>query len=146
MKMSLENSYKDIDDLFTGEPSVNQKAWGLINEFYHLILTAMENRGLSRADLARELGRSRSSVTQMFNKTPNLSVKKMVEIADAVGVNLSLLNREKEQPYYVVVDMKLNYNNTLPTLQAETFNVDDKGSFPKNKISIITETCSEYRQ
>ena len=62
----------------------------MINEFYHLVLTYMEREDISKADLARRLGKSRAAITQMFNKTPNITVKKMIAIADAIGLDLHI--------------------------------------------------------
>ena len=50
----------------------------------------MEEQGITQADLARKLGKSRSAISQLLNKTPNISVIRMVEIADAVGLEFSL--------------------------------------------------------
>lgn len=82
--------FRDVEDFFAAHPTVNQKAWGMINEFYHLVLTYMEREQISKADLARRLGKSRAAITQMFHKTPNITIKKMVEIADAIGLDLHI--------------------------------------------------------
>lgn len=94
MKKNLKNISKDIDKLFDQPPNANQKAWGIINEFYHLILAEMENQNISKAKLAQKLGKSRSAISQMFNKTPNITVRKMVEIADSIGLDLSIIPTE----------------------------------------------------
>ena len=88
--MHSHDTYKDGEDFFASPPSANEKAWGIIHDFYHMILTYMEEQDISKADLAKRLGRSRSAITQMFQKTPNITVKKMVEIADAIGLDLQL--------------------------------------------------------
>lgn len=90
MQPHLNDMYRDVEDFFAAPPTVNQKAWGMINEFYHLILTYMEREQISKADLARRLGKSRAAITQMFHKTPNITIKKMVEIADALGLDLHI--------------------------------------------------------
>jgi len=87
MKKNLKSSLQEIEKIFSEEPSVNQKAWGIINDFYHLILSRMEEEGINKADLAKRLGRSRSAISQMFSKNPNLTIKKMVEIADSIGLD-----------------------------------------------------------
>jgi ribosome-binding protein aMBF1 (putative translation factor) len=97
MKMNSKNSFKNIEDFFEAPPTPRQKAWGLVNKFYHLILTNMEEKGISRTQLAKKLNRSKSSVSHMFNKTPNISVLKMVEIADAIGFNLDIVDLEKQK-------------------------------------------------
>ena len=81
---------------FARKPTVGQKAWGLIHKFYSVILDNMERESINKSELAKRLGISRSAVTQMFNKTPNVSVRKMVEIADAVGVELDLIDSISE--------------------------------------------------
>ena len=91
MNESLKNSSMKIEDFFAAKPTANQKAWGIINKFYHYVLTHMNQEGITRAELARKTGKSRSAITQMFNKTPNLTIKKMVEITDAVGLEFSLV-------------------------------------------------------
>jgi AraC-like DNA-binding protein len=82
--------FKEVDDFFGSSPTVNQKAWGLINEFYHLVLTYMEENNISKAELARRLDKSRSAITRMFNKTPNITIKRMVEIADVIGMDIHI--------------------------------------------------------
>ncbi|MBL1212762.1 MAG: helix-turn-helix transcriptional regulator [Ignavibacteriae bacterium] len=108
MKKNLSDSKVEIDDIFNAEPDVNQKAWGLVSDFYHIILTHMKNKGIKPAHLAKSLNKSRSYISQLFNKNPNVSIKKMVEIADAVGIDLKLysdqvddLNPTKESYYFV---------------------------------------------
>ncbi len=96
MKKNLKNSYEDIDKFFAAPPTTNQKAWSLINTFYHLVLSYMEENGITQAELARKLGKSRSAISQMFKKTPNLTVKKMVEIADAIGIDLLITSPQVE--------------------------------------------------
>ena len=50
----------------------------------------MKKNNISRSDLAKKLGRTRPAISQMFNKTPNVTLKKMVEIADALNQNLKI--------------------------------------------------------
>lgn len=103
MKPNSSNILKEIDDFFDSYPTKNQKAWSLINDFYHIILLKMEELNLSRSDLSKKLGKSRSAITQMFNKTPNITVKKMVEIADSIGVDLEI-----QEKHYVAKSDKKN--------------------------------------
>ncbi|MDY0093668.1 MAG: helix-turn-helix transcriptional regulator [Candidatus Vecturithrix sp.] len=137
MKENSKNLLKEIEEIFSEEPSSNQKAWGIINDFYHFILSYMEKEGISKSDLAKKLGRSRSAISQMFSKNPNLTVKKMVEIADAVGLDVSIVPTELkqefkkkiEESYIVVVASAGSYrqdhfekNNNAIALQNGFFN------------------------
>lgn len=90
MKKPLRDIEKNVNDRLQAELSVEDKAWDIIFEFYHQILTKMEKHNISQADLARKLGKSRSAVSQLLNKTPNISIRRMVEIADAVGLEFTL--------------------------------------------------------
>lgn len=107
MSENSKNSLiEEIDDIFSRPPSVEQKAWSIINDFYHLVLTQMEKENISKADLAKRLGRSRSAISQLLNKTPNITVRKMTELADAVGLELSLVtvqerNELRAKPKYI---------------------------------------------
>lgn len=114
----IENSKNslvaEIDEIFNSPPSLQQKAWSIINEFYHLVLTQMEKENISKAELSKRLGRSRSAISQILNKTPNITVKKMAELAEAVGLELSLVSiqernefRNKPQQIYKVVVVKV---------------------------------------
>ncbi len=90
MNKPLKDIEKKVNDLLRAELSSEDKAWDIIFEFYHHVLTRMEEQGITQADLARKLGKSRSAISQLLNKTPNISVIRMVEIADAVGLEFSL--------------------------------------------------------
>lgn len=111
MKKNSKDIFKELDELFQSKPSVEEKAWSVINEFYHLILTYMERNDISQAELARRLNKSRSAISQMFMKTPNVSVKKMIEIADAVGIDINLISKEiaDYQPVSNFVKIKKEY-------------------------------------
>ena len=95
MKKPLKDIEKKVNDLLHAELTTEDKAWDIIFEFYHHVLNRMEEQGITQADLARQLGKSRSAISQLLNKTPNISVKKMVEIADAVGADFALVPIEE---------------------------------------------------
>ena len=94
MKKNSKDILKEVEDFFAASPTSNQKAWEVINDFYNLALTYMEVNNISQAELARRLNKSRSAISQMFRKTPNISIKRMVEIADAIGFNFNLNSNE----------------------------------------------------
>lgn len=122
MKKNSKNTYQEVEDFFKESPKANQKAWGLINHFYHLVLTYMEANNIKQTDLARKLGKSRSAISQLFNQTPNISVKKMVEIADAIGINLNIESPEVEFPLAgKSAKLEIPLNNSV-NLWANTLN------------------------
>lgn len=57
----------------------------LILCFSEQILAVLAEEGLSRTDLAERLGVSRQYVTKLINRTPNLTLHSLAEIAAALG-------------------------------------------------------------
>ncbi len=49
-------------------------------------LKVMKLKGISRADLAREMGVPKSQVSRIFNAPPNLTLLSIARIAVALGV------------------------------------------------------------
>ena len=49
-------------------------------------LEVMKQKGVSRADLAREMGVPKSQVSRIFNAPPNLTLLSIARIAVALGV------------------------------------------------------------
>lgn len=141
MKKNSKLSLQELDKIFSEKPSVNQKAWGIINDFYHLMLTRMEKEGISKADLAKRLNRTRSAISQMFNKNPNITIKKMVEIADSIGLDLVIIPNElkneigRVQKVYVVV------NGNPSGYRSQEFTRDNTTILP-DAISEIVAQCS----
>ena len=86
----LSKEIKEFEDFFEKKPDAGEKAWGLIHDFYNDILSYMENEKIKKTDLADKLKISRAAVSKIFNENPNISVKRMVEIADAVGMDVKI--------------------------------------------------------
>lgn len=107
--MNSKDTFKQLDDFFRQPPSIDQKAWDVIHDFYHQILIYMEENGITKAELSRRLHKSRSFVTQMFNKTPNVSIKKMVEIADAIGLEINISAIPDKVVQKITDQISLNY-------------------------------------
>lgn len=98
MKKHLEKKYSEIHDFFSAPPDAEEKAWNIIHSFYHEILTIMEKNKIKQVDIAKKTGKSKSAISKMLNDTPNISIKKMAELADAVGAEINIsVNRIKVQ-------------------------------------------------
>lgn len=134
MKMSSESSYKDVENFFAAPLTPKQKAWLLIDKFYHLNLSHMEENGITRAQLAQQLGRSKASISQMFNKTPNISVQKMVEIAEATGVELDIVDLEKQK--------ELEQQKEKKVYKVVTRDV----GAPKNEFELVAQGYDSYNK
>ena len=58
-------------------------------------LQVMKEKGISRTDLAREMGVPKSQISRIFNAPPNLTLLSIARIAVALGVEpQALLNTE----------------------------------------------------
>ena len=58
-------------------------------------LQVMQKKGISRADLAREMGVPKSQISRIFNAPPNLTLLSIARISVALGVEpQALLNTE----------------------------------------------------
>ena len=91
MKKNLKiNIIDKINAVFDSPETTSDKSWRIVHNFYNAIMTKMEKDNLSQSDLARALDVSRSAVNQSFHNNPrNMTVKKMVELSEAVGLSLN---------------------------------------------------------
>ncbi|MBN2834138.1 MAG: nucleotidyltransferase domain-containing protein [Candidatus Delongbacteria bacterium] len=96
MKKNSKDIYQDVEDFFNAEPTANEKAWSLIHDFYNLILSEMKVKGIKQIDIANKLGTSKAAVSKMLKNTPNITIKKMVELAEVVGLELKLKTVKKK--------------------------------------------------
>ncbi|GBD99037.1 helix-turn-helix protein [bacterium BMS3Abin07] len=62
----------------------------VILDFTEKIVRKMEEKDISRAELARRLNVSKAFVTKMLNGNPNLTIKTMMSVADALECDLNL--------------------------------------------------------
>jgi len=148
MSKNSKNSLKEINEFFAAEPDTEEKAWIIIDEFYHYISKYMQDNNISRADLSRRLDKSRAAVSQMFNKTPNLTIKKMVEIADAIGINLSIVPREialkSRQPHYNSLHETVTVQISLEKNIKERVNEKERIDIHGDENMIITVNDIQY--
>ncbi len=63
---------------------------GLVTEAGEFIARLMEERGVTKAELARRLGKSRAYITQMLSGSANLTIRTLAELAYALGAEVKL--------------------------------------------------------
>jgi transcriptional regulator with XRE-family HTH domain len=79
-----------LDDLISDESSqVEYKHEIAISAFTNEVARLMTEHGISQAALARRLGVSRARVSQLLQHTSSPTLRTMVEVADALGCELS---------------------------------------------------------
>lgn len=59
-----------------------------IIDFNEKIIARMEELKINRAELAKRLGVSKAFVTKLLNGNPNMTIKTMISIANALGCQL----------------------------------------------------------
>ena len=68
----MDNLLKDIREFFGNPPTANQKAWGIINDFCHIMLT---ESSISNKEL---------------DITPDITVIELIKIADKYNIEIKL--------------------------------------------------------
>ena len=98
MKKNLKNLLKDFNNFFAQEPTAKTQSWSLLNDFYHLLLSYMAKEEITQSELAEKAGVSRSAISQLFNRQPNITLNKISEISNSIGLKLKLTSEQIEQP------------------------------------------------
>ncbi len=70
----------------------------LILDVTERLSEALEDAGITRAELARRLGRSPAFVTQVFGGGRNLTLRTIADIATALSLRPTLEMRTEEEP------------------------------------------------
>lgn len=74
---------------------------GLVIGSAELIATLMEQQGLSQADLAKRLGRSRAWISQLLSGRTNMTIRTLAELVYELGAEVKLdaqpLNAKRKQ-------------------------------------------------
>lgn len=64
----------------------------LVAEAAELVCHLMAQRGMSKADLARELNKSRAWVTQLLSGKNNVTIRTLAEVVHALGGKIELMS------------------------------------------------------
>jgi ribosome-binding protein aMBF1 (putative translation factor) len=70
----------------------------LILEVTEMLSTALEKSGVSQAELARRLGKSKGFVSQLFAGGRNLTLRTISDLADALGVRVVVNQGRESEP------------------------------------------------
>ena len=62
----------------------------ILEDFYMAVNRQMQRTGLSQVELARRLGVSKSYMTKALRDGRSLSLKTMIMLADALGLNVTV--------------------------------------------------------
>lgn len=124
----MKNKKYDIDNWFTEEETSLDRAYDTLFEFYHRILTIMDEKGIKKSDLAKKMNKSRSYITQLFNNNLNISILKMVELSDAVGYDIDkrIINSMEEKEFTTAESAMVDLTLDQPKCEKWEINDTDK--------------------
>jgi transcriptional regulator with XRE-family HTH domain len=71
---------------------------GAILDFTEALWDAMEERGVTRSELARRLGTSQAYITRVLSGHANLTLKSMSKLAVALGLQLDVSLSPQQRP------------------------------------------------
>jgi predicted nucleotidyltransferase len=148
MTKNSDQIHQEVKKLFNSDPTTNQKAWRLIHEFYNMILTRMEENNITRVEIAKKLGKSKAAVSKMLNNTPNITIKKMVELAEVVGLDLKLVSEKQKTTKIKIFSLKDYFLNKELELFCKKYKIRSLSLFgsavrnelkPESDIDILIE-------
>src|ERR1700687_2475488 len=84
--MKAEKWFREKLDEFQDDPEFRTEE--VILDFTEKVVAAMRERGMNRVELAQRLGVFKAFVTKLLNGNPNLTIRTMVSIADALECKL----------------------------------------------------------
>ncbi|HOT98946.1 MAG TPA: helix-turn-helix transcriptional regulator [bacterium] len=116
MQQNSKSDLAKLTELFLRKPTAGQKAWGIIHDFYHKLLTYMDEKGITQAQLAQQTGKSRAAISQMLNKNPNVSIRKLIEIAEVVGIDIRISSPQLD---------RISGNVIEETIELGTFSISE---------------------
>ncbi len=101
--MNLEGWFKKKVKKFEKDPEYILE--GLMLELNEQILELLYKKGMTRKQLAKELGVSPAYITKLLNGNPNLTLKSLVKIATVMDVSLSInIGEEKKVKYQIPLE------------------------------------------
>ncbi|HYB91384.1 MAG TPA: helix-turn-helix transcriptional regulator [Candidatus Binataceae bacterium] len=68
----------------------------LILEVTEALSQAIEERGLTRSEVARRLGKTKGFVSQLLAGGRNLTLRTVADVADAIGISLEVQVRDPD--------------------------------------------------
>ncbi|RQW79986.1 MAG: XRE family transcriptional regulator [Methylococcus sp.] len=68
------------------------------------ILVAMEDQGVSKAELAQRLGKSKARISQLLGGSSNMTIGTLADIAFALGLTLDKTFKEYSKGRYLITE------------------------------------------
>lgn len=106
-----------LERLGTKRFRLGVKQHALVLEFTTAAEDAMNASGITQSDLAKRLGKSRSWVSKIFRRKPNLTFFTAVEVADALEMDVEIrATRSLLLPNVFFLDSFVIPNRACPPL------------------------------
>lgn len=100
-KKNVSGTYPDYRkairefESFEIEYSPRQIARALMFEIAKIVSKTLKEKNMTRKALAKKLGISPPAITQFLNRNPNISIERLVKIADALDMTAEVRFRPK---------------------------------------------------
>lgn len=91
-----------LDDMFKEHPLIVAQE-ELIVDTMEWLCETMGKYGVSRSDLAKELGVSKSRITKILNGSNNVTLRTLSDLFNALGVRIEV--REKENKSKAIINV-----------------------------------------
>jgi len=91
--LKVSRWYQDHIGQFRDTPEFETER--LLVDLTEELVAHMDRQDISRAELARRLGVSRAFVTNLLKGSPNLTIKTLVRVAYAAGLNIEISMQPK---------------------------------------------------
>ncbi len=130
--------------------SMEYKLETLENEITEKILEIMKRKNISRAELAEKLDVSRAAVTKLFRHGSNITIKRLLVIAEALEstVEVRICSRNAEQELYTmsVKPSAEQYDNVYNFEKARRLRENEQTRTLRFNTEISFEDLSEEHQ
>ena len=87
---------------------------GILLDINETICSILERKGISRREFAKKLNVSPPYVTKLLRGDPNLTLKSLVKISQALGVSLDVRLKEPEMVKKIEHDFEKSDFKTIP--------------------------------
>lgn len=99
------------------------------------LLVAMQDQGVSKADLAKMLNKSKANITQQLNGSRNMTLNSLSDIAYALGLNVKIKVESKTQE---ICFEKSHWTESHTNIDRKVIN------FAEYKMPKVPESIREY--
>ena len=88
------NNINEILRKFQSHRDIEDTTWDIVHRYYHEILNAMNNKGISAKDIAKLSGKPVTYINKLLLAETGITISQMNEVADYVGITIIINYKE----------------------------------------------------